>query len=474
MFLAKVLQTIWARRAIVLVAMLSTMAGGVVVWKTLPPRYAAHSRVMLEVVKPDPITGQVLGTDTAEAYVRTQIELIRDYEVAGRVIDELGWLENPEFQAAYDTRTDGADMDIRRWAAQPIMLGTFATMVPDSNVLEISFRSTVPQNARVVADAVRRAYIQATIERRQAGNIATSEWYAQQAEKTRAALAKLEATKTELQRRTGVVLQARGRDMESDILRSVASVTSRPVAAAAPTTMRANQQLGELDAQISALAKSLGPNHPALQEAQRRRAALAVSAAAENEDARQSASRVDVQARAYINQLGAQTAKVVSQRDALAQAQALQDEIDLMRAQNESETQRSAKLRGDAEIAAAGVTPLGETSLPEAPEFPNPPLIMGGSMVLGGGVGVLLALLTELLGRKVRSSDDLESATRAPVLGNLPAPPRQRRTRLIGGARRKAPRPAKAVKPPKAAKPAKPAKAARVAGVPDAQPGEAL
>lgn len=472
MFLTKVLQTVWARRAIVLVAMLSTLAGGVVVWKTLPPRYAATSRVMLEVVKPDPLTGQVLTSDTAAAYVRTQIELIRDYEVAGRVVDQLGWLENPEFQAAYDTRTDGTDMDIRRWAAQPIMQGTFATMVPDSNMLEISFRSTVPQNARVVADAVRRAYIEATIARRQAGNIATSAWYAQQAEKTKAALAKLEETKTELQKRTGVVLQARGRDMESDILRSVASVTGRPVAAAAPVPMWANQQLAELDSQISQLAKTLGPNNPNLQEAQRRRAALAATAAVESENARASAGRVDFQARAYINQLGAQTAKVVAQRDALAQAQALQDEIDLMRAQYESETARSAKLRGDAEIAATGITPVGETSLPGAPEFPNPPLIVGGCLVLGGGVGVLLALLTELLGRKVRSTDDLESATRAPVLANLPAPPRQRRVRTPKARPRKAPRP-EVAKRPKPAKPAKPARAARVApGEPT--PGEAL
>lgn len=430
MLLGKVFHTLWARRAIVLVALLSTMAGGVLVWKTLPPRYAANSRVILEVVKPDPVTGQVLGKDTAEAYVRTQIELIRDYEVAGRVIDELGWLESPEFQAAYDTRTEGMDMDIRRWAAQPIMGATFATMLPDSNVLQISFRSTSPQNARVVADSLRRAYIAASAARRQAGNRATSEWYAQQAAKTKAALTELEATKTELQRRTGVVLQARGKDMESEILRSVASVTGRPVAAAAPVSMRALEQLSELDAQIAQMGRTLGPNHPSLQEAQRRRASLATVAASESQQARESAGRVQIQARAYIDQLGAQTAKVVSQRDALAAAQRLQDEIDLMRAQFESETARSAKLLGDAEIAATGLTPIGETDLPMTPEFPNPPLIMGGSVVLGGGVGVLLALLTELLGRKIRSTDDLEAATRAPVLGHLPAPPQQVRGRL--------------------------------------------
>jgi len=439
MFVAKVLQSLWARRAIVLVALLSTMAGGFYIWKTLPPRYAATSRVVLEVVKPDPVTGQVLSSKTAEIYIRTQIELIRDYEVAGRVVDELGWPENPEFQAAYDTRTDGSEMDIRRWAAQPIMNGTFATMVPDSNMLEISFRSTSPQNAQVIADALRRAYIQASIERRQVASAATADWYDQQAAKTKAAIVQLEATKTEFQRRTGVVIEL-GQDLETGVLRSVVLSPDKPMMAPRAVPLVANEKLAALDSQISQLNRTLGPNHPALQEAQRRRAALEVSAAAENAAVRNQSSQIDTQARAYINRLGTQTAKVFSQREALAQAQRIQDELELLRAQFDGETARAAKLRQDAEIIDAGVAPLGATNLPTRAEFPNPPLIMGGSMVLGLGVGVLLALLTELLGRKVRTADDLENATRAPVLAALP-PQRRRGTRLSKAASRRKPGP---------------------------------
>jgi len=378
----------------------------------------------------------MLNKETAAVYVRTQIELIRDYEVAGRVVDELGWLENPEFQAAYDTRTQGSDLDIRRWAAQPIMAATQANLEPDSNVLEITFRSTVPQNAQVVADALRRAYIAATIERRRAAAQSTSDWYLAQSEKTKATLARLEQTKMEFQRKTGVLLQGSG-DMASQMLRSVAAITSRPVPAADPAPMRAARSLAETDADIAQMSRTLGPNHPALLAAQRRRAALATAAIDEGEASRVSASRADASARALIDRLGSLTATVVSQREALAQAQQLQDEIDLLRLQYDSETGRSAKLRQDAESTAIGITPIGQTSLPVSPEFPNPPLIVGGALVLGSGVGVMLALLTELLGRKVRTAEDLESATRTPVLATVPPPPRRPRPPKVRAPRMK-------------------------------------
>lgn len=450
MFAGKVLQTLWARKAIVLTALIGTLIGAVVVWKTLPPRYAATSRVVLEVVQPDPVTGQVLNKETAAVYVRTQIEMIRDYEVAGRVVDELGWLQNPEFQAAYDTRTQGSDLDIRRWAAQPIMAATQANLQPDSNVLEITFRSTVPQNAQVVADALRRAYIAATIERRRAAAQSTSDWYLAQSEKTKATLARLEQTKMEFQRKTGVLLQG-GDDMASQMLRSVAAITSRPVPAADAPQLRATRSLAETDAEIAQMSRSLGPNHPALLAAQRRRAALASAALEEGAAAREGASRADASARALIDRLGSLTATVVSQREALAQAQQLQDEIDLLRLQFDSETGRSAKLRQDAEATAIGITPIGQTDLPLSPEFPNPPLIVGGALILGTGVGVMLALLTELLGRKVRTAEDLESATRTPVLATVPPPPRRPRPPKVRAPRAKAARAPKLKAPRKAA-----------------------
>jgi capsular polysaccharide biosynthesis protein len=60
---------------------------------------------------------------------------------------------------------------------------------------------------------------------------------------------------------------------------------------------------------------------------------------------------------------------------------------------------------------------LSEASAPETPYYPKVPMIIGGAAGFGLGLGVLVALLVELLGRRVRSAEDLEVAVDAPVLG---------------------------------------------------------
>ena len=62
---------------------------------------------------------------------------------------------------------------------------------------------------------------------------------------------------------------------------------------------------------------------------------------------------------------------------------------------------------------------LGPASSPQKPKFPNKPLIVGGSLGLGLASGVLLGLLIELLGRRVRGAEDLRSIG-APVLAVIP------------------------------------------------------
>jgi polysaccharide biosynthesis transport protein len=61
---------------------------------------------------------------------------------------------------------------------------------------------------------------------------------------------------------------------------------------------------------------------------------------------------------------------------------------------------------------------LGSAVAPANPVFPNWPLILFGSIALGLGLGVLVALITELLSRRVRGVEDL-AATGVPVIAIL-------------------------------------------------------
>src|SRR3546814_2304793 len=81
---------LWARRAFVFVTTAAALLGAAFVVLLLPPRYEAKSRVMLNFIKPDPVTGEVISSSFARTYTKTQTELIRDYRVAGQVVDKLG------------------------------------------------------------------------------------------------------------------------------------------------------------------------------------------------------------------------------------------------------------------------------------------------------------------------------------------------------------------------------------------------
>jgi len=105
------LRILWAGRLIIVAATISCLIGAVVVVKIVPPRWTATARVMLNTLKPDPVTGMVVGGPGNKAYVATQTALITDYSVAGKVAEQLGWMSDPGMIRAYrnrgkqDTRT---------------------------------------------------------------------------------------------------------------------------------------------------------------------------------------------------------------------------------------------------------------------------------------------------------------------------------------------------------------------------------
>ena len=84
---------------------------------------------------------------------------------------------------------------------------------------------------------------------------------------------------------------------------------------------------------------------------------------------------------------------------------------DLLKAQNSS---RMAN-----EQRAARLSLVEPPNLPDQPQWPNRPLIIGGGALVGMALGFLLALLAELIARPLRSPAQIEGL-RYPVLGIVP------------------------------------------------------
>lgn len=417
MSLIQFLRIFWARRAIVLAALFAFFVGGVAVSFLLPAKYEARSRVLLDVIKPDPVTGQLMSTQFLRAYISTQIELIKDYRTSGQIVDQLGWANDPEHIEAYTKATNGQGTDIRRWLADQIGENTAANLIQGSNILEITYTDSSPETARQIADLIRGTYIEQSLESRRETAGRTADWYREQSDKALALLTSAEKERSEFAKANGIVIQADNTDLESSKLAALSTqsvVADSMPALGAMMPSSTNTQLDAIDQQIAQAAGTLGPNHPVFQALQRQRQVLAA------EVARQKAAMGGL---APAGATGAQIEgayqrqkeRVIGQRDKLDQLNQMQRDIELKRDQYLKSMQRAADLRLEADVGEAGMSPLGTATAPTEPASPNRPLIIVVATALGAGLGVVIALLVELLGRRVRSDDDLEYAASAPV-----------------------------------------------------------
>lgn len=404
---------LWARRAITLIALLGCLLAATLVTRIMPERYDAKSRVMLDIVKPDPITGEVMGSQFARAFVKTQIELIRDYRVVGKVVDNFGWTSNAQLAARYADRPSSDKRDFRRWLAQIVINNMSVSLIEGSNILEITYSAGNADIARKGADAIRQAYVEQTLGFRREAAQRNADWFKVQTAKVREKLAQAEKRKSDFEKANGIILQDDNSDTDSARLKSLASTPLPTAAGGAGFTSPSAAQLAQIDGAIASASQTLGPNHPDLQNLRRQR--IAVAAAAGRERA---ASAGGGSGPSISSLVSAQTAKVLAQRGKVNEAQRLAADITILRDQFSKTAARAAALQQEAESTETGLTLLGNAVAPDEPAFPNIPLIIFGSIALGTALGILTSLVVELLSRRVRGVEDL-SLPGIPVIGSM-------------------------------------------------------
>jgi uncharacterized protein involved in exopolysaccharide biosynthesis len=424
------LRIFWARRWIVVAATISSVIGALIVVLVIPPRWEAHSRVMLDLIKPDPLTGQVIGSNSP--YAATQIELVKDYAVAGQVADQLGWLSDPVLIEGYQRRSASDTRDFRRWIAQQVIDRTKADLVAGSNILEITYMATNPRDAKLVADALMNAYVDTSVGFRRQAASRDADWFDGQAAKAKDALDAAAAAEAAFEKQTGVMLEDDKTDVDTARLRALAGQGAAPMFtpfASGPSA--ASIELAQVDAAISQASQTLGPNHPELIALRAKRAILMKQVSQERAAGGAAASAASAAAGAVNSAMAAVRSKVVGQADKIERLKELHAQVELLRDEYNKTAAKAADLRQEATIGETGLTVLGAAVTPQKPTFPDKPLIFGGSLGLGLAVGVLVGLLMELFARRVRGAEDLQ-VIGAPLLTIIPATKAERPSRQRG------------------------------------------
>jgi uncharacterized protein involved in exopolysaccharide biosynthesis len=180
-------------------------------------------------------------------------------------------------------------------------------------------------------------------------------------------------------------------------------------------------QIAQVDQEIVTQSEQLGPNHPAMQALRGQRAALerqlsqAQAAAARAAGmAMSAASGGAAQMEKELEQQKKQFLASSDKYDRLAQ---LQREVVQRRAQYEKLADRTTQLRLESNTTDAGIQPIGEAVAANDPAGLGIPVMLVMGAAFGAVVGLVGALLIELLARRVRGMEDLEATIEAPVLG---------------------------------------------------------
>lgn len=403
---------------IVLLAVVGAAAGAIAV-KWMPPRYEARSRIVVDMLKADPVTGVTLPPKTLETFLAAQVELVRDPRVTRRVVDHFGWTRSPVLRAAHQRALQaGGRLALRDWLAEDVSQRTRATMIRNSPLLEIAYSSTVPETARRGADALRDAFIAEALDSKRRDAAQKAIWFSGQVAALKGRLAAAEQRKARFERANQIVLQDDNVDAESAKLRALASsAPAAPATVAAPAIAPSSGQLAQVDAQLAAARPSMGRNHPEMIGLERQRAAL--SAAVERElAAMRTASQVPA-AGAPGTSLSVQANKVLAQRGLVDEARRLAGDVAVLREQVAKTMQRAAEFELQAQSTEAGFSKLGAAALPRVPVTPGRWILILGGLAAGGVAGALTAILMELISRRVRGPEDLAMAG-VPVIGMLP------------------------------------------------------
>ena len=436
MSISQFLHILMSRWRLVLAIALLLPAVALAIASRLPKQYPASARVMFELIRPDPITGSTVQGQAQRGYISTQIELLKDYRVAGDVVDRLGWLQDPAVIARWKAET-GGEGDMRRWGAQQIIANTQAAMVKQSNLLDITYTAPNPAVARKTVAYVRDAFIEGSLRYRTDSAGRTGDWYAQQTDKARAALVAAESAVSKFTRDNNLVVTG-GTEAETARLQALQAELANLRTAATQQGMSAqivavpqpvdqlSMQLSQIEDQLEQAKQTLGTQHPTYKALVQRRelAAQQLQRQIQQNNAQKSStgSAYETGIAKVQAEYNAQKQKVLEMQPILNQLAQLQREVLLRQTQYDSAAAKSAALKFEANAAESGIVPIGEAIGSTTPAFPNMPLIGGAALAVGLGLGLLTALIAEMLQRRVRGREDLAHAARAPVLAVISSP----------------------------------------------------
>jgi uncharacterized protein involved in exopolysaccharide biosynthesis len=463
--LYQILLIFWRRGWILALTLLTTASVAGSVLLMVPGRYDAVATANVDP-SASPLTE---GSPNSNAgYLMMQgslISLAQSQRVALDVVKRLNLVRDPGMQAAFRASDSFGRESIENWIASTIQGGLDPKFQLGADVMEMKYKSGDPNQAALMANAFLASTIDATIAMKVASGEQVADWYTPRIAELHKELAQAQDALNNFQTKANV---APGRaDVEASTLMSIStelenarsalrSLETRLASGSTDISLDPSdpdlqllagfkEKLSEAQTAMETAKSTLGANNPKM-----------VAETANINALRKQITDVTGRMQSRLKEKIATVQKQISQlEDAQGEAQKrlnrsqaernqlveLQRDLGSRLEQLTEEERRVAQAKLRSKLTLADITVLDKAVPPTKPAFPKPQIVIPAGVGAGLALGLILALLAEMLDRRVRVPEDLAYVAPAPVLGQiLPS----RRVRLP----RRNPRPLLASPPP--------------------------
>lgn len=410
----------------------------------MPKKYSATASVVVDV-KPDPLSGMLMSGAMTPGIIATQIDVLQSDRVAYRVVRNLKLNENPQLREQWMEATEGKG-SIEQWLSQVFRKNLDIRPSRESNVINVSYEAPDPRFAATLANAFVQAYLDTAIELRVEPARQYSSFFDVRAKEAREVLEKAQSRLSEFQRQKGIVANDERLDVENArlnelstqlvALQAVASESGSRNAAARgsadrlpevlqnPVVANLKADMARTEARLQELQARLGDSHPQVQEAKANIAELRRRIEAETVKVTGS-----VGVNASINQqrvaelraaLEAQRSKVLQMKDVRDEGSVLLREVENAQRSYDLIMQRLNQMTLESQATQSNVSVLTPADTPTAHTSPNVVRNMMLGVFAGTLLGVAVAIVRELMDRRVRSVEDVVQAVGLPIIGIVP------------------------------------------------------
>jgi len=429
------------RKWIVLVTLLTAVTSTLLISLLLPKTYKATASVLLNYKGMDPLTGIAMPGQLLPGYIATQVDIISSKNVALRVVDQLGLARNPEVIAQFNEASDGKG-SVRDWLADLLLKKLDIVPSRESSVVEISFKGSDPTFVAAIANAFADEYQKVSIQLKVEPMKKASLYFNDQLKLLRDNVESAQARLSKYQQETGIVSLDNRLDVESNRLNDL----SAQLVAAQGQSMEANSRagvanggadspdvasnflvqnlkisLGNAEGKLADLDQRLDHNHPQYQSAKaevdKLRADLNSAIKSTSNSVGNNASILNRREADIHRALAEQKKKVLELNRTRDELNVLIKDVESAQHAFDATSQRFAQTRIEGQSEQSDIALLNPAT---------PPLVAAGpkvfintliSFMLGLMLGVGLAMIAEMLDRRVRSEEDLSETLDIPVFG---------------------------------------------------------